>query len=170
MLKISNCIFTEMSIFSLITNDEQIRSQIAICSHWSLWELKSDDILKLDSWPLERTRIITLLERFMPAVLYNIVIEYSGSGYSEILVSLGQSHDLNNYVYKCELRDRSSVHAAQSIMRMLSNAVGMPMPTEYKCALIRDTVSNMKKYDSYPRGIAERKRCAVFHKLLMTYF
>ncbi len=159
--------------FNIMANAGQNRFNYDGPESTSLWSLKPDDIFKLDTWSMERTMIIIQLETItrLPSVLCDIVIKYSGSGYADILITLGRSSDFVNLVNSCKSRDRRrGIQSARSIIKILANAIRMPEPLNYGCSHIRDTISNMSKYNSYPDHVAELKRCAVFHQLLLIYF
>lgn len=138
----------------------------------SLWNFKSEDILDLESWPQERAIIVSRLQLHcrMPNVLCNMIISYSGPVYSDALVALGKMPDLEILINHCKLNDRLSLQSAQSIINLLAKTIGSPPPAVYKRAQIRDIVSGINKFRLYPNRAANLKRCAIFHRILLTYF
>lgn len=137
-----------------------------------LWELTLSDIRELDTWQYEYIRIITLLENYarMPNVLCNIIISYSGPAYSDTLVDLGKSPEFYTLVNDCKSRGRSSLQSAQMIITSLAKKINMPVPTKYSRGAVRNSISNINKFNTYPTRARDLKRCAVFHQLLLTYF
>lgn len=138
----------------------------------SLWHIKSEDVFRLETWPQERNMLIARLQSnvHMPNVLCDIIIAYSGSSYGDALVILGGSNNLEELVDSCKSHDRLSLQSAQAIISLLARTVGSPPPIVYKRAQIRDTVSNIGKFRAYPDHVANLKRCAIFHRILLTYF
>lgn len=159
-----------MSIFNIVANDG--RHDYMFSPDISNWDLEVEDMIKLETWPIERDISMTLLDVHtrLPKVICSIISEYTGSAYFDALFSLGQSQSLKNYIRSCKSRDKLSLNSAQSIMNLLAKTISMPVPKKYPRAIIRDTISNFNKLDSYPSRIGDLKRCAVFHQLLLTYF
>lgn len=138
----------------------------------SLWDLKSEDIQQLETWPQEREMLVTQLQLHprLPNVLCDIVIGYFGSAYGDALAALGKVYELEDLIESCKSRDRSSLQSAHRIICLLARTIGATVPGVYKRAQIRDTVSNIDRFRSYPERAAYLKRCAMFHRILLTYF
>ncbi len=136
-----------------------------------LWS-KSDDIIRSDAWMMERDRIHNILSdrSMIPNVLCDIIIEYTGSVYSDSLIKLGTSSGFTHLVRHCKLATgRKQRILIKLILNRLCDSVGIRVnPSDN---ITRAIESALLCIDDYiPNRKIGLDQCSAFHVVLATHF
>lgn len=153
----------------MLINSELLQFRIN-CIKKQLWNLKSEDILSMETYKLERKRIIEQLERHaqMPKVLCDIIISYSGSVYVDALVTLGNSVELKKLVSDFDSRNRLKL---QNIYKIMIYSRRRLMHQCYMVLILNIfDLESLDILDMYSARDSQLKLCEIFHRILLTHF